>query len=692
MTNVGHTWQLACTLLQTGRLSEAKTHLESVLKSHPDHHAAANLLGIANMRLGDSRLAVNDFLQAINGNRAEASYYQNLSAALISENEIAKAIDACRQATLLAPSNADARFQFACLLEQAGHSEEAMQEYLKTIHLDPQRAVAFRAVGRILLRDPNRLQDSLQMLQSSIRVDPNVPEAFNELGYVLQQLRRSEEAVAAFATAIHLKPNYALAYNNLSTAYRSLRRLDEAEGACRAAIRIDPNQLQALTNLGIVLTDLGRVQEAIACYQSALAKQPNLASAHSRMLFCMQYRPDINASALLAAHCEFDSRQAVPLRSDRPRIHTPVAADRPLRVGLVSDGMARHPVGQFLSSFLDKVSRDQTQIVCYSDRLVEDAVTAGLKHKCDLWRASAGSSHAELAARIESDRIDILYDLDGHAGSRMLLFARKPAPIQISWMGYVGTTGLQAMDYLLADRWQIPISHESYYRERILRMPDGYVCVTPPSQAPEVGELPMLRNGFVTFGCFNQPTKVNERTIATWARIMHEISYSRLRLQYKGYDSPSIKARFEYEFSRWGIGIDRIDLRGNASQKELLSAYNEVDIGLDSFPYSGGLTTCESLWMGVPVVTCPHDTFASRHSLSHLSNIGLTVTIAESLDAYVRIAVELARDSKQLQEMRSRLRLQMSNSPLCDGERFARNWSDLMHQVWRVACETSHSA
>jgi protein O-GlcNAc transferase len=263
------------------------------------------------------------------------------------------------------------------------------------------------------------------------------------------------------------------------------------------------------------------------------------------------------------------------------------------------------------------------------------------------------------------------------------VFARKPAPIQITWMGYVGTTGLAAMDYLLADRYQVPLEAEPHYRERILRMPNDYVVYEPPYYAPAVARLPALASGRVALGCFTNPAKITARVVEVWGRILRRLPQGRLVLKYGGMSDPAVVGRFTDLFAAQGVDAARLDFLGRSSHAELLAEYGRIDIALDTFPYSGGLTTCEALWMGVPVITCPGETFASRHSLSHLSNVGLTETIAGDFDEYVDLAVTLANDLPRLSAVRTGLRQRMASSPLCDGKRFAANLATVLGDAWR---------
>jgi predicted O-linked N-acetylglucosamine transferase (SPINDLY family) len=305
-----------------------------------------------------------------------------------------------------------------------------------------------------------------------------------------------------------------------------------------------------------------------------------------------------------------------------------------------------------------------------------------------LWRDATGLSDQDLADQMRADRIDILFDLAGHTTrNRLLAFARKPAPVQVTWAGYVDTTGLTAMDYILADRFQIPAEAEVHYREKVLRMPDGYVCYEPPDEAPAVSPLPALSRGHVTYGSFNNPAKINRSVVQVWAEILRRAPQSRLILKFMGLNDPAVTRRLSAEFIAERVDAGRLDIRGPSPHAELLEQYQDIDIALDPFPYAGGLTTCEALWMGVPVITCPGETFASRHGLSHLSNVGLTETIARDVDDYVAIALRLADDLPRLAELRSQLRSQTAASPLCDGPRFAANLATLLRGVWRDWCD-----
>jgi predicted O-linked N-acetylglucosamine transferase (SPINDLY family) len=391
----------------------------------------------------------------------------------------------------------------------------------------------------------------------------------------------------------------------------------------------------------------------------------------------------VTPDQLATEHAAYDRQHAAPLLpAGAPRALLHHRHQR-LKVGFVSPDLGRHPVGYFLVRVLENLSPDRLETTFYSHRRGKDDLTGRLQAAASGWRDVAGLSDEKLADQIREDQIDILFDLSGHTGyNRLLVFARKPAPIQITWIGYEGTTGLAAMDFLLADRHVVPEGSECFYRERVLRMPDGYLCFDPPKSAPPVGPLPALQTGTMTFGSFNNLAKTTPDVVAVWADILRRVPGSRLLMKYRGLGNQNVRQRYIDLFAARGVDPQRLIFLPFSSHAEYLATYQHVDLVLDTFPFSGSTVTCNSLWMGVPVLTCPGATFASRHSLSHLSNVGLTGMIARDLREYVEKAVSCAADLPKLAALRSDLREQMAASPLCDGKRFADHWTSLLYDVW----------
>jgi predicted O-linked N-acetylglucosamine transferase (SPINDLY family) len=546
--------------------------------------------------------------------------------------------------------------------------------------LNPEYVEAHNNLG-VALKNQGKLEEAAACYRRALELKPDYAEAHNNLGNALKNQGKLGGAIACYRRVLELRPDHAKAHNNLGLAAWDQGKLDEAAAYCRRALELKPDFAEAHNNLGNVLRNQGKLEEAVGCYRRALELKPDYVAAHSNLLLTLQYYAGVTPAALAEAHAEYDRRHAAPLRGTVAQPEKFRDRRGRLRLGFVSPDLGQHPVGLFLVSVLENLG---SETICYSDRNVEDDVTHRLQAAATQWRNVFGMSDQRLAQQIRADSVDILFDLAGHtARNRLLVFARRPAAIQITWAGYAGTTGLKEMDYLLADRYEVPPGAERHYREQVLRMPDSYVCYDPPAYASPVTRLPALERGQVTLGCFNNVAKVTPQVVEVWAKILRRLPEARLVLKYTGWNDRGVARRYAELFAAHGIDPGRLEFLGHSPHAELLAEYNRIDLALDPFPYSGGLTTCEALWMGVPVVTCPGETFASRHSLSHLCGVGLTETIAQDLDEYVERAVRWASDLPRLSVVRAGLRARMAASPLCDGKRFATNLLSILRDVWQ---------
>jgi predicted O-linked N-acetylglucosamine transferase (SPINDLY family) len=535
----------------------------------------------------------------------------------------------------------------------------------------------------LIAHETGRREFAVESIRRAAALKPLSAMYHQNLGLALSAQGRLEDAVAAFHQALRLQPGYAQALDNLGCSLARLGRFVDAAGAHRQAIASRPDFAWAHCHLGASLTFLGQFEEARQCFARALELAPDSSRIYSDFLVYLQYQPSATAHSIFEAHLEYDRRHAAGLRGRWTAHANPPDPDRPLRLGFVSPHFHRHPVGHFLTLPLENLSAQEFTLIFYSDTSEADAWTSRLRSIAAEWHDTLALSDEELANRIRADGIDILFDLAGHtSGGRPGVFARKPAPIQITWLDYVGTTGLAAMDYILADPQQIRPDAERFYRERVLRA-DNYICYAPPANAPLVGPLPASQRGYVTFGSFNILAKTSLPILETWARILGRVPESRLLLKNLGLNDPETCSHLQRVFADRGIGTERLEMAGWSSPDETLAKYNSIDIALDTFPYNGGLTTCEALWMGVPVVTCSGETFASRHGLAHLTAAGFTETIASDLDDYMNIAVSLADNLPRLASLRATLRERVAASPLCDGPRFAQNFARLMRKVWQ---------
>jgi predicted O-linked N-acetylglucosamine transferase (SPINDLY family) len=646
----GAWYNLAGALFPQGRLTEAEQAYRRTLELRPDFSLAANNLG-------------NLLHLAERFSEAESCY---------------------RRALALDPAHAHAAYNLGGTLVALARPQEAVAAYRQALTLRPAFPEAENNLGSAL-RAQGRLDEALDAYRRALALRPDFFDALANRARLLQTLGRMDEAQNTCRRALAVRPDSAEVQNMLGSALRALTRQDEAEAAYRRAIALGPDLADAWHNLGSLLQNQGWLDEADDCFRQALRLRPDLAAADSSLLMSAQYRCGAAPAELAAQHAAWDRRHAAGLLPAEPP-HAPRRdPQQPLRLGFVSPDLGFHPVGTFIVRFLEALDRRQAETYCYSDRTRIDDMTHRIRAASTAWRDVRGLGDEDLARQIRDDRIDVLFDLAGHTGgNRLLVFARRPAPLAVTWLGYVGTTGLSAMDYLIADRYQVPPGAEPHYREKVLRLPDGYVCYDPPGDAPPVGPLPAALHGQVTFGSFNNPAKVTHDVARLWAEILRRVPGARLVLKSTAYGAARTAERVRQWFAAEGISAGRIELRGWSPHRELLAAYHEIDLALDPFPYSGGLTTCEALWMGVPVITCPGATFAGRHSLSHLSNAGLGELVAGDLSEYAGRAVELAGDLPRLAALRGTLRPQVAGSPLCDGNRFAANLMALLRDIQPV--------
>ena len=676
-------YNLGRALREQGNLDEAIACYRRLLELKPDYAEAHNNLGAALNDQGRPDEAVACYRRALELKPDYAEAHNNLGAALREQGQLDQAVACYRRVLELKPDYAEAHNNLGNALQSQKKPDEAIACYRRALELKPDSAEAHNNLGNVLNEQgmPDR---AIACFHRALELKPGFAEVYCNLGNALKDQRKQDEAIACYRRALELKPDYAEVYTNLGLALGDQGKLAEALACFRRAVELKPDMTEAHVNLGNTLMQQANHDEALACYHRALELKPDYVETHSNLLLGLHYCPGITPAALAEAHVEYDRQHAAPLRDALAKQDAIPDRDGRLRLGFVSADLGRHPVGYFLVRVLENLSHQQHQIVCYSDGILKDDLTHRMQAAATQWRDVMDLSDQRLAEQIREDRIDVLFDLAGHtARNRLLVFARKPAPIQVTWAGYVGTTGLSAMDYLLADRYEIPPGTERHYRERVLRMPNGYVCYDPPVYAPAVASLPALARGELTLGCVNNPAKISSQVIDVWAKILRRLPQARLLLKFKGGNDCGMVRRFAEMFAARSIDPGRLELLGQSSHVELLAEYNHVDLALDPFPYSGGLTTLEALWMGVPVMTCPGDTFASRHSLSHLSSVGLTDLIARDLDEYVELAVSLAGDLPRLAALRAGLRQRMAASPLCDGKRFAANFASLLQDVWK---------
>jgi predicted O-linked N-acetylglucosamine transferase (SPINDLY family) len=594
---------------------------------------------------------------------------------------------------LQAAPSAQAQEHVASLLQaavehhQAERFDEAETQYRQILAIDPNHADAMHLLG-LIAHEFGQYQTACDLIMAAITRSPQAFYYYN-LGNVMQANDRAAAAAECFRQALALQPDYVDAHNNLGNAQRALKDHHAAVQSFCQAINLKPDHARAYNNLANTLMELDELEAAIEAWRNAIALRPDFAEPRSNLLFALNYQQQTTPQAYLDEALRFGdefSARATPFTTWL--VEEGAREGRALRVGIVSGDLKKHPVGYFIESVLANLDASRVQLVAYPTRDVEDELTARIKPSFSAWSSLAGISDEAAAQRIREDAIDILIDASGHSThNRLPLFAWKPAPVQISWPGYFASTGVRAIDYMLGDAHVLPEAEEAHFVEKPWRLPDSYLCFTPPADAVEPGALPMLANGHVTFGYFGNVTKITDHVVGVWSTLLQKVPGSVLFLKSGQLDDAHVRDAFVRRFATRGIPASRLVMEGRSPRAAYLAAYGRVDLMLSPFPYGGGTTTAEAFWMGVPVLCRHGERFVTHIAETLCHAAGLADWIAADDDAYVEKAIAFAADREGLSALRSGLRAQLLASPLCDAPRFARNLEAALHGMWeqRVA-------
>jgi predicted O-linked N-acetylglucosamine transferase (SPINDLY family) len=712
------------TLLQNAdKLDEAISCYQRALSIKPDYPGAHCNLGTALESQKRFDEAVGCYRQALHHAPNNPELHYNLGNALKSLVRLEDAVGHYRTALRLKPDFAQAHANLGGVLDERGHTQEARAHLNEALRLNPDYPEALNNLG-YLLQGQHLLAEAIALFKRAISLRPGYAEAYNNLGLAYADEGEVDQALACYQHALLLKSDMAEVYNNLAGIFKDKGDHDQALAIYEHALQINPNNPLAHYNLGNVLMDLGQLEQSVARYREAMAQDPNLTPAHnnmgnvlkqqgrldqgissydkvlqlgsdpgthSNMLLTLNYHATMTSEVIFAEHVRWGEVHT-PALTHAP-YSNPADPERKLRVGYVSPDFRSHSVAFFFEAVLAHHDPASVETYCYASVVRPDAMTERLKQRSHHWRNIRGKNDDDVAALIRADAIDILVDLAGHTGdNRLPVFARKPAPVQVSYLGYPNTTGLKTMDYRLTDLEADPIGQEAFHTEKLVRLPHGFLCYTPPPDATEVAALPALAAGHVTFGSFNNLAKMTPEVIGLWARILKAVPGSRLMIKNKSMKDGPTRERYLALFRDAGIGEERLDLVAWIPEAAgHLGAYTRVDIALDTFPYNGTTTTCEALWMGVPVITLAGDRHSARVGVSLLSQVGLTELIAQTPEKYVKLAVELAGDTEHLVKLRVEMRERMKNSPLCDAKSFTRDLEAAYREMWGRWC-TQQSA
>lgn len=671
---------------RAGELAEAEQLYRQILAKQPQHADAMQHLGLLAQRVGQKEVALDLISRAVALNPGNAQAQNNLGIALKENGQLEASIAAYRRAIALRPDYAEAHVNLGNALAQQGQLQEAIGVYRQAVALKPNLPQAHSHLGAALSAK-GQLDDAIDEFCQAIVLRPGDAETRNRLGSALGTLGHLDEAVAAYREAIAIKPDYAEAHVNLAIVLRKKGELNEAVAAARQALIVKPDYAEAYFQLGNALAHRGEIDEGVAAFRRSIELRPDYVEAHSALIFMMNNRPAYDARAIAEELSRWNHRHAEPFAKSISAHVNDRNRERPLRIGYVSPDFRDHVVGRNLLPLFAHHDHRQFQITCYANVAQPDATTGDFQKHSDRWRSIAGLSDEQAANQIRADEIDILVDLALHtAGNRLLIFARKPAPVQATFAGYPGSTGLRTIDYRLSDPYLDPPDRdESIYSEKTIRLPDSFWCYDPlENRDLSVNALPALEAGRVTFGCLSGFFKINDGTLSLWAAILRQVENSRLVVLAS---EDNFRKRTVERLGELGIDAKRIEFVSQLSRRAYLEKYHAIDIGLDSFPYNGHTTSLDSFWMGVPVITLVGETAVSRAGWCQLSNLGLTELAAATPEQFVSVAVELAKDLPRLSELRRTLRARMEQSPLMDAAKFARSIEAAYREMWHAWCD-----
>lgn len=677
---------------RAGRWKRAVTDFATAVRLAPNAPHFHYTHGFALGRVGRLDEAIAAFRRALELAPEDTFSQAELGVCLAKAARTREAIPILTQALSRQPNMPVVQFSLAVSLLTEKRSRDAILSFDRVLSLHGAHTSAYRLRGLAFALE-GETERALDDFNAAAALESKSSDAMLQLGAKFGQKDRGLQAGYLFEMAARTTPDAALPQFMFGHFLLLNRRFELGLRYVDRAITLEPRQARYHHARGFGLLSQGRVEEAVEAYRHAMTLDPNSAEAAGDLLFVLQHKPGVNEEELLHAHRQW-AALAQPV-APRPRhaFTNDRNRDRKLKIGIVSADMHRHAVAYLTLRAFEELAARGAEIICYNSNAhcPEDDFCQRFKLLAAKWTNVAGLNDESLRAAVENDGIDILFDLSGHtSGNRLPVFAMRAAPVQVSWAGYVGTIGLDTYDGLIADPVEVPAGRDAFYAEPVVRLPDCYVCYQPPEPAPEIGPLPCLSAGHVTFGCFNRPAKINSRVAHVWARILEQLPEARLLLAYGGLNETGTREALTRILTAGGIDMARVELIGESDQARLLAAYAErVDLALDPFPYSGGVTTLEAMWMGVPVVTRVGDTFAGRHSATHLGAAGLADFCATSDDAYVEIALSWARRPQALGALRARLRGQILQSPLTDQSRFADHMDSAMRELWHAWCDTS---
>eukprot|EP00891_Asterochloris_glomerata_P000012 jgi/Astpho2/12/fgenesh1_pm.00001_%23_1_t len=679
-----------------GSVQEAQLSYERALQACPEHAPALYNLGVLHHQQGQEDKALDAYAAAVSLSPHYMEAWCNQAVIHRQRGDLKEALAAYERAAMGAPNHpcvlkglAGCCAQKASLLNSQGRRAEALKLFDAALMRDSTNADILYHLG-VALAEGRQRDRAIFTYRLAVHFRPTFAEAWNNLGVLLRDAGQMEAALEAYKGALQSRPNFPPALSNMAVMLLAQGRAREALHMLQAAILAAPDYAEAHNNLGVLFRDVGEVLAGLAAYERCLECQPSNRNAASNRLLTINYAYPGEAASVCKAHAEWGQNfQKVGAVLSALNLWSHGHGARPLVVGYISPDLFVHSVSYFAEAPLTWHSPQVVSPIVYSCVMRPDAKTAKLKAAAlaagGQWRDVAGLSEHELATMVQQDKVDILVELTGHTAHNQLgCMALRPAPVQVTWIGYPNSTGLEAVDYRLTDALCDPKDTVQTFTEELLRLPGCFLCYTPADDAPPVASLPAATNGYITFGSFNALAKITPQVINVWADILKAVPHSRLILKNKPFACDALRAHWLLQLRQHGISSDRIDLLPlNPSNSDHLGTYSLMDISLDPWPYAGTTTTCESLYMGVPVLSLKGACHAHNVGVSLLTALDMQHDwVAGSEDEYVRLAVDAAVDIAGLAALRGQLRQRMLQSRLCQAEPFVRRLESVYREMW----------
>ncbi|MAO63645.1 MAG: hypothetical protein CL666_01465 [Balneola sp.] len=668
--------------LKKPKTDEAMKLLQPIVNKKNAPWPAFHFSGIAFVQKGEYGMALSFLNEALSQGSDEPETYHAISICYFNMGQYEESEEYANKALDRNPEFFKGWLHLGSLYRAQAKLDDALKCFQKANQIDNSSASVAYRIGEIY-NDQGDLNKALELFNITLKIDKGYLNAYLAKADILKKQNKYRESEDTIYEVLSLEPRNVPAKVLLAELHKHEGNYEKAIELYKRLIEQYPKMAGARMNYALCMQELGEFEESEKNYLQAFEDAPTEFESLSNYLMGLHYNPKSTKEEIFEEHKLWDQNFAPAERPARP-IPFNTAVDKKLRVGFISGGFRTHPVGWMITKALENLPKDQFETYCYTTHNRYDQITKKIHAATDKWQSVIGYDDKVIARMIREDEIDILVELSGHsADTRLKTVALEPTPVIVKWVGGLfNTTGLKSVDYLITDHQETPAGEEEFYTEKLVRMPDDYICFLPPEYAPDVAALPAKEKDYITFGCFNNPTKVNDEILEKWAEIMNRVPKSKLFLKSKQYDTEVLRERIIETMKACGISEERLKFEGQSPHDELLGSYNSVDIALDPWPYSGGLTTCEALWMGVPVITKPGPTFAGRHSATHLQNAGFPEWIVDTWDKYIEKAVELASDTGNLAEIRTGIREKVANSPVCDGERFGAHLSNAFREMW----------